>query len=144
MENNEKLLRSFQLVTAELEATYHKLTQKMGMSDSAQIILYIICMLGGECLLSDVVHKSSMSKQTVHSSLHKLEREGMLTLRAWDDKKKVVALTPEGKKLAEKTAMRLMRMEQEILDAWPEEDYSTYVRLTERFVEGLKQKMEEI
>lgn len=53
---------------------YHDIAVKMGLSDSAFGILYWLDDLGDGCLQRDVCVASGLTKQTVNSSVHKLER----------------------------------------------------------------------
>ena len=60
---------------------YHDIAVKMGLSDSAFGILYWLDDLGDGCLQRDVCVASGLTKQTVNSSVHKLERTGFVELR---------------------------------------------------------------
>ena len=55
---------------------YHDIAVKMGLYDSAFGILYWLDDLGDGCLQRDVCVASGLTKQTVNSSVHKLERTG--------------------------------------------------------------------
>ena len=63
-----KELRRFNQLLSEIEAVYHEAAWKLGLSNSAEQILYAICNLGVPCLLSDIVRFSGMSKQTINSA----------------------------------------------------------------------------
>lgn len=77
MENYIKAaMKRFNYLTTEIDAAYHEAALKLGLSDSAMLILYAICNSGDECPLSDIPHLSGISKQTVNSALRKLEHEG--------------------------------------------------------------------
>ena len=64
---------------------YHDIAVKMGLSDSAFGILYWLDDLGDGCLQRDVCVASGLTKQTVNSSVHKLERTGFVELRVEQD-----------------------------------------------------------
>jgi DNA-binding MarR family transcriptional regulator len=86
----EKLKR-FNYLSGEIEAVYHEAALKFSLSDSAMLVLYAICNNGESCLLSDIIHLSGASKQTINSALRKLEAEGIVRLEAVNGKKKNVA-----------------------------------------------------
>lgn len=125
---------------SQTEALYHRLARQLGLADSAMRVLYILLEADSSCALTWLCACSGMSRQTVHSTLHGLEREGFLTLSLRDGKNKEVRLTQEGKALAARTAGRLMQMENEVLASWDEREVETYLALTERFLRDLQQK----
>ena len=83
-----------------------------------------------------------MSKQTVNSALRKLENDGVVYLEAADKKTKNVCLTDAGKQFADRTAMRIIEMENEILQSWDRQDVKNYLSLTEKFLRDLQEKVE--
>lgn len=97
---------------------------------------------GDSCLLSDIVWLSGISKQTINSSLRKLERDGILYLENADGKKKRIYLTQAGKNLAENSALRVMKIEDEIFSFWSGGERETYFTLMERFLSSFKEKVE--
>ena len=48
-------------------------------------------------------------------------------------------MTEKGEIFAQKTARRIIDMENSILSSWPKEDVQTYLELTERFLVDLKE-----
>ncbi len=66
-------MKRFNYLLGEMDAVYHEISLKLGMSDSAMIILYTICDIGDCCLLTEICRLSGLSKQTVNSALRKLE-----------------------------------------------------------------------
>lgn len=49
--NFSKIMRRYNHLLGETEAVYHEMSLKLGLSDSAMIILYTICDSGTSCLL---------------------------------------------------------------------------------------------
>ena len=98
------------------------------------IILYTICNHGECCQLQEICRLSGVSKQTINSALRKLEAEGILFLEPAGAKNKNVCLTRKGKRLAERTAVRIMEAENELFASWPKDDVEQYLALTERFL----------
>lgn len=135
-----KALKRYNYLFGETGLAYHEISLKLGMSDSAISILYTILENGDRCLLRDICRFTGMNKQTVNSSLRKLERENVLYLEPAGGKNKLVCLTAEGKALAERTAGRVLAIENEIFASWPREDVETYLKLTENFLLALKEQ----
>ncbi len=131
-------LQRFNYLFGETDALYHELALKLGLSDSAMKILYVICDTGEPCLLREICRRSGLSKQTLNSALRKLEEEGTLFLESAGPRSKQVRLTPAGRALADHTAREIIRMENAVFAGWPEQDVQTYLTLTERFLTDLR------
>ena len=65
-------------------------------------------------------------------------------LQAVDGKSKRVCLTEKGKRFAERTASRLIEIENSVFESWAEDDVQKYLELTERFLTALKEKVEQL
>ena len=141
---SSKEMKRYNHLLGEIEAVYHEMSLKLGLSDSAMIILYTICDEGDSCLLQDICLRSGMSKQTINSALRKLEKEGIVYLKPADLRGKKVCFTEKGRDLAKSTAVRMIEAETEILASWSKEDVEKYLELTERFLSALKVKAKEI
>lgn len=139
-----KDIKRFNHLTSEIDAVYHEAALKLGLSDSAMLILYTICNYGDNCMLSDICHLSGTSKQTINSALRKLETEGLIYLENINGRKKSVHLTEKGKTVAEHTVVRLIRMENEVFDSWTETERTLYLDLTQRFLNEMKEKLSQL
>ena len=73
-------LREYNRIYKEVNDIYRETAARFGLSNSAFDILYTICEVGDGCLQRDVCDATFIPKQTVHSSIRKLEQEGYLTL----------------------------------------------------------------
>ncbi len=142
--SSSRNLKRYNYLIGELEAAYHDASKKFGMSDSTSKILYAIGNEGGSCLLSDLCRQTGLSKQTVNSSLRNLEEEGIVYLEAVDGKSKKVFFSDKGREFASTTALRIIEIENEIFDEWTDEEITNYLRLTEKFLINLKEKIGKI
>lgn len=134
-------MKRFNHLLGEMDATYHEIALKFGLSDSAMHILYTLCDEGTDCPLSEICRRCSLSKQTVNSAIRKLESEGILFLKKTGSKGKLVCLTETGNDLAGRTAMRLLNAENAILASWPQQDVEKYMELTERFLNDIRKRI---
>lgn len=139
-------LKRLNYLLGEIDGAYHEIARKLGVSDSVSKILYTICDTdpGDRCPLHEICRQTGLSKQTVNSALRGLEREGLVYLRAVDGKAKEVCLTDAGKAFAEKTARRVIQMENDILEDWTPEELEFYLKLTERYLAQLAQKAQQL
>ena len=133
-------MKRYNHLAGEIDAVYHEISLNLGLSDSAMKILYTICDNGDSCLLQEISRRSGVSKQTINSAIRKLEKEGIVYLKSVGAKNKNVCLTDKGKQLAKHTAIRLIKMENDIFASWEKNDVEKYLELTERFLTSLKEK----
>lgn len=143
MENISKI-KEFNRVWKKIDRAYHDIAQKLGLSDSAMLILYAICNSGGECMLTEITQFSNLSKQTANSAIRKLEIEGLIYLELVGLRKKKVCLTEKGIAFTEKTVGRIIEIENEIYNSWLPEEWEMYLKLTERFLNDFKEKTKDI
>lgn len=129
---------------SEINGVFHGAAVKLGLSDSALYILYTICNIGSPCPLASIIQMTGISKQTIHSALQKLEGEGLLYLQTLTGRKKAVCLTEAGKALAEKTAGKLLQIENEIYESWTQEERDLYLELTQRYLQQLRTRFQEV
>ena len=97
-------IREFNRLYKELDDLYHNLALRQGLSDSASIILYALYLLGDGCLQRDICDLSYISKQTINSSIRRLEQDGYLYLQPGRGRDMHICLTPEGRRLVEEKA----------------------------------------
>ena len=143
-EYTTKEMKRFNYLVGETGAVYHESYLKLGMSDSEGQILYAICNHGDSCQLGEICRLSGLSKQTVNSALRRLEGEGTVYLEASDGRRKRVCLTEQGKALVQRTIVRLIEIENGILDSWPREELELYLELTGKYLAALREKIREL
>ena len=135
-------MKHFNLLLSEIDAAYHDAALRLGLSDSAMLILYTICWCDGECLLSDIT--SGASKQTINSALRKLEADNIVCLEAFEGRKKKVRLTEEGNQFVKDTVFRLIEVENAIFNIWNDEEKNTYIELTRRYLTDFRERIKEL
>jgi len=143
MHTSEEMHR-FTYLIGETDNTYHELALKVGLSDSAMLVLYTLSDMGGECSLQTICSFSGLAKQTINSALRKLEKEEVVILKQQNGRNKNVKLTDKGMELAENTVAKIMKIENEIMESWTKEEVQQYLSLTERYLNMLKEKLEEM
>ncbi len=137
-------MKRYNHLLGEIDSVYHEMSQKLGLSDSAMIILYTICNSGDRCPLQAICRLSRISKQTINSAIRKLEAENIVYLTPDGGKNKTVCLTDKGKELAGRTALRILEAENAIFASWPAKDLEKYLALTEKFLAQLREKARDI
>lgn len=136
------VIHKINYLTSEMSGLYHQFSQKLGISDSVSMVLYSIYDAGGECLLGEIQKNSGCTKQTIHSAVQGLVREGILSLEPYDGRSKKVLFTPKGREYAEKTVARIYQAEVAAFRSWPREKVEEYLKMMEQYLECFSREME--
>lgn len=128
-----KAIDKINYINAEIGALYHRASLKLGMTDSASIVLYAAYQGGGSCLLSDIYKMSGVSKQTVNTGLRALEKTGIIRVEPYRGKLKKVIITPAGMEYSKHTVEKIRRAEFNAFKEWSEQDIKTYIALSEKY-----------
>lgn len=144
MEDNSGKLKEFNRLNRGFESLYHGISRKMGLSDSAFIILYNLWDLGEGCLQKDICDAAGISKQTIHSAMRKLEQEGYLYLKPGKGRQMRLFLTEEGRELIRQKIVPVAALEAEAFGALTEEECGQLLRTTAKYLECFKEKVKEL
>ena len=136
--------KKYNYLSGEINALYHEAAVKMGISDSVQNILYVVCEDGNQCLQSEISKLTGISRQTINSAIRKLEGDGILYLKQGEGRNTIVCLTEKGKEFAAEKIYPLYEMENKIWNEWTSEEQQKYLELTEKYRDGLKRYLKEI
>lgn len=137
-------LKKYNCLYRKVDDFYHFIALQSGLSDSAFWSLYTICEYGDGCLQRDICKLSSISKQTVHSSIRKLEQEGYLYLKSGKGRDKQIFLTEAGERLVEEKIAPVIRMENAALEEMGERERDEMLRLTEKYITILQTRFNQI
>lgn len=99
---------------------YHDVARSLGLSDSAFDILYALYSEDGQ-RQSELCKTSMMPKQTLASSVRKLEEQGLVRVKNEGRKVSRVFLTTAGSECANKTIAPVMQAEVDAVTALPRE-----------------------
>lgn len=121
---------------------YHDVATKMGLSDSALDILYCLDDLGDGCLQRDVCAASGLTKQTINSSVHKLERSGIVELRIDQGRGTHLHLTESGRALVEERIRPVVEAERAAFAAMEPGACEELLRLARLHLAALREQMD--
>lgn len=142
METEREYLSEYNGLMKENDELYRNAAAAMGLSDCAFWILYLLREREAELTQSDICSVIYMPKQTVNSSLKKLEESGYLRLFEGNDRRsKLVRLTDEGMDLAEETVDRVLTAELRAIGGMTAEEQSVFLGLFRKFTDLLKKEM---
>ena len=138
-ERQQNDVNEFNRLYKEMDDLYHDIALKLGLSDSALTIFYAICELGDGCLQKDICSQSFCSKQTINSSIRKLEREGTVYLKRGKGKNMHIYLTVQGREFVVNKVRPAIGMEvQAFLELTPKER-GELLRLTGKYLEHFRE-----
>ena len=121
---------------------YHQVAVRVGLSDSAFDILYALDDLGDGCLQKDVCAASGMTKQTVNTSVHKLERAGVVELRVERGRGTHLHLTEEGREMVAACIRPVVEAEEVAFAAMSPEESEELLRLSSAYLEHLRAQVD--
>ena len=137
-------LKEYNHIYKETNRIYHDIALKLKLSDSAFDILYAICQLGDGCLQRDICSLSATSKQTINSSIRKLEQEGHIILKTGKGRQMHIFLTETGMELVKERIFPVIEIENKVFDALTEEESLELLRLSRKYIEILEKNAKEL
>ena len=143
--NSSKRMLEFNEVMKENNDLYSNLAKKFKMSDCMLWILYILREENKVLTQSDICNMMCIPKQTVNSSLKKMEAEGYIELLNINDKRsKQVSFTEKGLDLAINTVDIIISKENNALSKMDEKEQELLINLLRKFNDLLKDSFLEI
>lgn len=142
-ENINKRLSEYNSIIKENDEIYHKAARRIGISDCAFWILYIMLEEKGVVTQSTICDAFYQPKQTVNSALKKLESKGYIKLEIIaGGRSKQINFTQKGKKFAKETIGQVIASEQRAISGLTLEEQETFLGLFHKFTKLLKESME--
>ncbi len=132
----------YTFLAGEINALYHEAAVKMGISDSVQNILYVLCEKGGKCQQSEISKLTGISRKTINSAIRKLEKEELVYLEQGKGRNTILCLTEKGEKFSSEKIGSLHEIENKIWNEWTVEEQQQYLTFTKKYRDGLKKYME--
>lgn len=115
---------------------YHDVARSLGLSDSAFDILYALYGKDGQ-RQSELCKTSMMPKQTLTSSVRKLEEQGLVRVKNEGRKVSRVFLTTAGSECASKTIAPVMQAEADAVTALPREVLELLPEVLDSYLDAL-------
>ena len=130
----------------EQNQLYRDVATSFGISESAFSILYAIFLAGEKGISQrDICVQMCIGKQTVNSSIHKLEREGVVVLKSGPGRRGLLAhLTPVGLELAERTIVPMIEAELAVLREFDDKELELALLLGRRYTDALRSHFADI
>lgn len=137
-------LIEFNHIFKEFNDIYREAAVKVKLSMSGFDILYSICEMGDGCLQRDISQTCCIPKQTVNSSIRKLEQDGYLTLEKGKGRDMHIHLTQKGQKLMEEKIYPVIEAENHAFSSMSEEDCKKMLELYEKYNTALRNNVRKL
>lgn len=128
----------FNRLTKAISELYHETSIRIGISDSVFDIFYAIVALGNGCCQKDICDYAFTSKQTIHSAIHKLERENYICLKPGKGREMHIFLTAQGEQFIEEKIAPVINMENQVLSQMKSDEIDALLQLTEKYLDSLR------
>lgn len=124
-----------------INSLYHEMAVRMGLSDSAMNVLYVICEKGDKCLQSEISKLTGISRQTINSAIRNLKKDGIVYLEQGHGRNTIVCLTEKGQKISAEKIIPIFEIENRIWNEWTVEEQQQYLLLTQKYHDALQKYM---
>lgn len=138
------VLQEFDRLTNLIFEFYHEIALRQGLSDSAYAILQSILVLGSGCTQTDIYKYTLLNKQTVHSSVKKLNQKGLIEFRSGNGRELKIYLTDNGARLVKEKIVPVEQAENEVFEEMTKEEQREILRLLEKYLDSFREKAERI
>ena len=126
----------------EVDGMYHELCVKMGLSDSAFLILYSIVEMEGNCPQREIADRCCISRKTINSSVKNLEKEGFVTLESGAGRDKQIVLTKRGEQFVQEKIFPIMEVEDNAFLEMEPDERRELLRLNAKYAEAFRKHTE--
>lgn len=142
MERQQTFLEKYNRICRDQNELYHAVVLRCGLSDCAFWLLYTLREMGTHLIQRELSAIVCQPKQTVHSALKKLEREGYVRMTEGRDRRsRYVALTERGQQLARRVIDPVLSAETEAFGCMSEEEQRLFLALLLRYNQTLRRNL---
>ena len=143
-DKTHELLRFLNTFDLEVSSFYRIYARSQGISETVLWVYIELLEYEDGLMQKQMAEMWGMPIQTINTCIQNLAKQGLVTctLAPNSKKNKIVALTEEGRKRAEKAIVPLRRLERQTLEAFPLERLETVTNLMKDYLRVFKSGME--
>lgn len=130
--------RRFNALASEIDGLYHEAASLLGLSDSAMYLLYSLAELGDGIAQRDICLLFGISRQTIHSSVSALARQGLVELHKGSGRERSIFLTEEGRKIVKERILPLIALENAVIADWSAEEWEMLLSLLRKYCDSFR------
>lgn len=125
----------------EIDNIYQSLLLSKNLSDSEYVVLFAILELGEGCLQKDIAENSYINKKTINSTIKKLEKEGIIKLKAGKYPNLHIYLTKKGVTYIETNILPIIEIENKVLESMPDSEFQNLLSNYAKYIEVFKEQV---
>ena len=138
------VLNEFDRLNNMIDEFYHEVAMRQGLSDSAYAILQALLVLGDGCTQTDIYKYTLLNKQTVNSSVKKLNQDGLLEFQPGSGRELKIHLTAKGESVVQEKILPIEQAENEVFEEMTAEEHQQILRLVSKYLNSFKQKVDKL
>lgn len=141
MNDNELKLIQVQInkIFKEIGELYHEYAKEKKVSDSMLEILYTLRLEKEPMSQSDICDSVFLPRQTINTTIKKLEIENYIYLKYIESKKKkIIFLTPKGEAFSQQVADDVIEKELNALQSFTKDERETFIALYKKYGQNIK------
>lgn len=142
--NTDTMMDRYNAVYDDISSLYHKASEKLGLSDSVMLILYLLSEYGETLSQSEITNITGMSKQTVSSAVGRMEKSGWMRRGERSGRRQNLVLTDSGRQIIRDVIEPFRTVEESIFADWTPEEKETYLRLNRKYRDALRKIVENL
>ena len=140
---NEKV-KYLNSMLCEIDNMYQTILLKKSISDSEYVVLFSILELGEGCLQKDIANNGYINKKTTNSTIKKLEKNGLITLKAGKYPNMHIFLTDSGKEYIKTHIVPIVNMQTNVMDSVPDSDFEKLVESYSKYMQIFKDEIDKL
>lgn len=131
-------------ISKELDELYHKLASHYNLSDSAFWILYSLYESKKTCSQKEICDSWYFNKQTINSSIKKLEELGFIKKGSKESLDKKISLTSLGEKVAKNSVEEVRKIENIAYSKISEDELDNIINLLKKPLASFKEETDKL
>jgi len=131
-------VRYLNSMLCEIDNMYQAMLLKNGLSDSEYVVLFSILELGEGCLQKDIANNGYINKKTTNSTIKKLEKNGLIVLRAGKYPNMHIFLTDDGKNYIRERIIPIVDIQTKVMESVPDSDFKNLENTYSKYVQIFK------
>ncbi len=128
----------------EIDNLYQTILLKKSLSDSEFVVLFSILELGEGCLQKDIANNGYTNKKTTNSTIKKLEKNELITLKAGKYPNMHIYLTPKGNDYIKEHVIPILNIENSVMESVPDSDFENLVKTYSKYIRIFKGEIEHL
>ena len=125
----------------EIDKLYQSLLLSKNLSDSEYVVLFAILELGEGCLQRDIADNSFINKKTINATIKKLEKNGLISMKAGKYPNMHIYLTKNGKNFIEENIIPIINIENKVLENMTDLEFKNLAETYSKYISIFKEQL---